>query len=74
MLNGKLDGGDSPRKCQLIMRKIFRLAYELFSSGAFGGSIRVSRKEAQGGGCRFGDGQIFRTRAEKLCYNTEQTI
>ena len=45
-------------------RKIRCLAYELFSSEILGGSLWVSRKEAQGGGCRFGDGQIFPTRAE----------
>jgi len=45
-------------------RKIRRRAYELYMSGALGGSLRVSRKDVQGGGCRFGGGQIFRTRAE----------
>ena len=44
-------------------RKIRRRAYELYMSGAFGGSLRVSRQEARGGGCRFGAGRIFRTRA-----------
>jgi len=50
--------------CLEFMRKIFRPAYELFPGGVLGGSLRVSRKDVQGGGCRFGGGQIFRTRAE----------
>lgn len=52
------------------MRKIRCLAYELYTSGALGGSLGASRKDVQGGGCRFGDGQIFPHKSGKLCYTT----
>ena len=45
------------------MRKISRLAYELIVGEVLGKSACASRKESQGGGCRFGGCQIFRTRA-----------